>query len=112
MKNSLDFWVVAPRGRRKRLGVVVEWTASSQLRPLESASEKPGSAGVPKRLCKTPLRKSASTRRMREPALAMVIARLAEVRDLPSFGTELVSRRVLGRCAGSAMYKREERRLR
>ena len=77
------------------------------------ASESPGMpVRMPKRLCKLPLRRSASTSNTRAPALARVMARLAEVRDLPSLGTELVMRIVLGRCAGSAMYKMEERRLR
>ncbi len=42
----------------------------------------------------------------------MVMARLADVSDLPSLGTALVTRMVLGRRPPSPMYKSEERRLR
>ena len=81
--------------------VAVVCTAVSQFNPLVSTSESPGSPGTPSRLWSSPLRMSASTSSTREPALAMEIARFAAVKDLPSFGTELVTRIVLGRCPAS-----------
>src|SRR5689334_4125312 len=112
MNSSLDFWVNAPRGNNERFGTQVGRTASVQFNPCISASDKPGSEDNPNRVWSTPLRKSASAKSTREPVFARAIARLAEVRDLPSLGTELVTSNVRGRSPDSAIYSKEERRLR
>src|SRR5262245_10350549 len=89
MNISLDFCVKAPRGSSERFGIVVGRTASVQFKPCARDSHKPGSEGSVKALCSTPLRRSPSIRSTREPVFAIAIAKLDEVRDFPSLGTEL-----------------------
>src|SRR5262249_29378587 len=110
--NSLERWVLAPRGSRNRLGTLLSRTSSSHLAPWERTSDKPGPGSNSNRACWLPLRRSASISRIREPALARVMARFADVMDLPSLGTELVTRIVLGRLPASNIYNSDERKFR
>src|SRR5256714_14079248 len=85
---------------------------SCQFTSCFNTSENPIFDETPNASRNAPRRRSPSIKRVRAPESAMVIARLDEIVDLPSFGTELVTSIVFGRGPSYGMKKIEERTLR
>src|SRR5437868_9115155 len=109
---SLGWDKVLPRGSRNRFGYWVGTITSRQFTSCFSTSAKPIFDDTPNASRKAPRRRSQSIRSVRAPDKAMVIARFAEIVDLPSLGTALVIRNVLGRTPSQGMKKIEDRTLR
>src|SRR5688572_15406362 len=109
---SLGWPSVLPRGRRKRFGYEVGTTTSCQFTSCFRTSEKPIFEETPNDSRRAPRRRSPSINKVRAPERAMVTARLEEIVDFPSFGTELVMSIVFGRGPSYGMKKIEDRILR
>src|SRR5436309_12267081 len=109
---SLGCDKVLPRGNRARFGYCVGTITSRQFTSCFKTSENPILEETPNASRKAPRRRSQSINRVRAPERAMVMARLAEMVDLPSLGTALVMRKVFGRTPSQGMKKMDERTFR
>src|SRR5260370_36386170 len=94
---SLGWDKVLQRGKMNKFGYEVGTTTSRQFTACFRTSEKPTLEEIPKVSRNAPRRRSPLISRLRAPESAMVMARLADTVDFPSFGTALVTRSVFGR---------------
>src|SRR5262245_60342597 len=108
---SLGCDKILPRGNRNKLGYCVGTITSRQLTSCFNTSENPILDDAPNASRSAPRRRSASINKVRAPESAMVMPRLEEMVDLPSLGTALVTRKVLGRTPSHGIKKMEERTL-
>src|SRR5260370_35494706 len=93
---SLGWDKAFPRGRMNKFGYEVGTTTSRQFTSCFKTSEKPSLEEIPNVSRNAPRRRSPSINRVRAPESAMVMARLADMFDFPSFGTRLVTRGIFG----------------